>query len=107
MRVRTFLQTGNLEAVPLSSSGSARTPMAAGLTVPVWATDDAKYSSGSNAPRRNPPPPVILHWSKYRGPGEVTFDKVNPPFENLQGDAAFSGKATVTTTAVAKVTVTP
>ena len=70
--------------------------MAAGIALPVWATDDAKYSSGSNAPQRNPPPPVILHWSKYRGPGEVTFDKTPPPFEKLPGDAVFSGRATVT-----------
>ncbi len=70
--------------------------MAAGVALPVWATDDAKYSSGSNAPQRNPPPPVVLHWSKYRGPGTVRFDKVPPPFEKLPGDSAFSGKATVT-----------
>ena len=69
--------------------------MAEGLTLPVWASDDAKYSSGSNAPQRNPPPPVILHWSKYRGPGNVTFDKVNPVFEKVDGAAAFNGKATV------------
>jgi hypothetical protein len=69
--------------------------MAAGVSLPVWATDDAKYSSGSNAPQRNPPPPVILHWSKYRGPGDVTFDKRPPVFEKLPGEAAFSGKATV------------
>ena len=67
--------------------------MAAGLAVPVWASDDAKYSSGSNAPQRNPPPPVILHWTKYRGPGEVTFDK--PVFEKIDGPAVFNGKATV------------
>lgn len=72
--------------------------MAAGITFPVWATDDAKYSSGSNAPQRNPPPPVILHWSKYRGPGDVTFDKNPPPFEKLPGEEAFSGRATVTAT---------
>ena len=70
--------------------------VAGGLALPVWATDDAKYSSGSNAPQRNPPPPVILHWSKYRGPGEVTFDKLPPAFEKLAGEAAFFGKATVT-----------
>jgi hypothetical protein len=69
--------------------------MAAGLTLPVWASDDAKYSSGSNAPQRNPPPAVILHWTKYRGPGEVTFDKRNPVFEKIDGPAVFNGKATV------------
>jgi hypothetical protein len=67
-----------------------------GLALPVWASDDAKYSSGSNAPQRNPPPPVVLHWSKYRGPGTVTFDKANPAFEKLDGPAAFNGRATVT-----------
>jgi hypothetical protein len=69
--------------------------MAAGLSLPVWASDDAKYSSGSNAPQRNPPPPVILHWSKYRGPGEVTFDKNPPVFEKMDGPAVFNGKAAV------------
>jgi hypothetical protein len=38
---------------------------------------------------------VILHWSKYRGPGPVAFEKVNPDFEPVPGGkAAFSGKAT-------------
>jgi hypothetical protein len=69
--------------------------MSAGLSLPVWATDDAKYSSGSNAPQRNPPPAVILHWSKYRGPGRVTFDKTPPVFEKTEGGAVFNGKATV------------
>lgn len=69
--------------------------MASGLSLPVWASDDAKFSSGNNAPQRNPPPPVILHWSKYRGPGQVTFDKLPPVFEKLDGPAAFNGKATV------------
>ena len=69
--------------------------MSAGVSLPLWASDDAKYSSGSNAPQRNPPPPVILHWSKYRGPGTVTFDKANPVFEKIDGEAAFNGKATV------------
>ena len=68
--------------------------VAGGLSLPLWASDDAKYSSGSNAPQRNPPPPVILHWSKYRGPGTVTFDKA--VFDKLEGPAAFNGKATVT-----------
>jgi len=76
------------KAIPRSAT------IAGGLALPVWATDDAKYSSGSNAPQRNPPPPVILHWSKYRGPGEVRFD--TPAFEKLESKEAFSGKSTVT-----------
>lgn len=82
--------------VSLVAKAIARTAtMAAGLTLPVWASDDAKFSSGSNAPQRNPPPPVILHWTKYRGPGTVTFDKLPPVFERIDGAAAFNGKATV------------
>jgi hypothetical protein len=68
--------------------------VAAPLALNVWASDDMKYSSGSNAPQRNPPPAVTLTWSKYRGPGAVTFDKPKPELEKLtEGNAAFSGKA--------------
>lgn len=83
--------------VTLIAKAISRTAtMAAGLALPVWAADDAKFSSGSNAPQRNPPPPVILHWTKYRGPGTVTFDKLPPVFEKIAGPAVFNGKATVT-----------
>ena len=82
--------------IAMVAKAVARTAtVSAGLSLPVWASDDAKYSSGSNAPLRNPPPPVILHWSKYRGPGTVTFDKTPPVFEKTEGSAVFNGKATV------------
>ena len=68
--------------------------VSAPLPLPMFASDDAKYSSGSNAPQLKPPPPVILTWSKYRGPGTVTFDKASPAFEKLPGKEAFSGRAT-------------
>lgn len=61
------------------------TSVATPLPLTVWAEDDARYSSGSNAPMRNPPPPVELSWSKYRGPGKVTFDKAKPEMEKLAG----------------------
>lgn len=93
-----FDATGPVIQGPIGmvAKGIARTAtVSGGLALPVWASDDAKYSSGSNAPQRNPPPAVILHWSKYRGPGTVTFDKVNPVFEKVDGPAVFNGKATV------------
>ena len=41
------------------------------------------------------PPPVELFWSKYRGPGAVTFDKARPEVEKLAtGEGAFNGRAT-------------
>jgi hypothetical protein len=65
------------------------------LPLTFWAEDDATYSSGTNAPLRNPPPPVQITWSKYRGPGRVTFDKAKPELEKFTGGNVgqpFSGK---------------
>ena len=61
------------------------TALAAPLPLTIWAEDDAKFGSGSNAPMRNPPPPVTIFWSPYRGPGTVTFDKARPEMEKLLG----------------------
>jgi hypothetical protein len=87
---------------PVASVAKARpltTRVGTPLSISLWAEDDAKYSSGSNAPQLKPPPPVILTWSKYRGPGEVKFDSANPKFEAIAGSAAvFSGKAPVNAT---------
>jgi hypothetical protein len=67
------------------------------LQLTVWTTDDAKYTSGTNAPLRGSRPAVSLTWSKYRGPGTVTFDRPRPEIEKLpDAGAAFSGKATTT-----------
>src|SRR4051812_27961491 len=70
--------------IAMIAKGVARTAtVAAGLSLPVWASDDAKYSSGSNAPQCNPPPAVVLKWAKYRGPGEVKFDPEKAVFDKL------------------------
>ena len=42
-------------------------------------------------------PPVALSWSKYRGPGTVTFDKPKPALDRLKGGGVnepFEGKGT-------------
>jgi hypothetical protein len=64
----------------------------------LFAVDDMKYTSGTNAPPATPRPPVVVTWSKYRGPGAVAFDKAKPPVEKLPDSkgAPFSGKATTT-----------
>ncbi len=67
------------------------------LALTIWVADDAKYTSVTNAPLTTPRPPVTLVWSKYRGPGSVTFDKARPAIDPLAGGnaiAGFSGKAT-------------
>ncbi|HEY7089958.1 MAG TPA: hypothetical protein VH518_17810 [Tepidisphaeraceae bacterium] len=73
------------------------TPMA--LT--VWASDDAKLTTSSGAKPRNLTGPVVLTWSKYRGPGEVTFSKVKPDVEKIERkdvQLPFTGKSAATAT---------
>ena len=48
------------------------------LELPLWATDDMKYTSGTGAPPSGNRPAVSVRWSKYRGPGDVSFDKARP-----------------------------
>ena len=51
---------------------------------------------------RPPGPPVTVAWSKFRGPGEVTFSSDRPPVEKASfkapDTAVFSGTATTTAT---------
>jgi hypothetical protein len=71
--------------------------VSAGLSIPFWANDDAKYSTGTGAPLARARPPVAILLSKYRGPGEVTFDKDKPELQALVGGAVnepYSGKGT-------------
>jgi len=71
----------------------------ASLALPLWADDDGRFANATMAPPRNLPVPVELVWSKYRGPGTVTFDQLPPVFEILAGgpiNTPFRGKATVT-----------
>lgn len=69
------------------------------LELPVWAEDDNKYTSGSNAPRETLPAPIRLVWAKYRGPGKVTFSDPRPKVEAGEGtelDEPVSGKTMTT-----------
>ena len=86
---------------PIATLNKAMTrtaSVAAPLQLPVWTEDDAKYTSGTNAPMRNPPPPVTLLWSLYRGPAKVTFDPEKPKFDTLAGGKPgekYAGKSVV------------
>jgi len=121
----------------LSKAVTRTTSVAAPLQLPVWAEDDAKYTSGTNAPLARQRPPVSVSWTKWRGPGTVTFDKAKPEMKTLMGgqqDQPYKGQTSATakfsepgdyvlhalindysgagefccwTTALVKVTVTP
>jgi hypothetical protein len=68
----------------------------------LWASDDNKYTSGTNAPRAKLGDAVRFTWAKYRGPGTVSFAARSPKFEVLSGgltlNDALSGTASTTAT---------
>ena len=82
-------------ATAVTMTASVSTP----LPLHLWASDDMKYTSGTNAPPAGSRAPVSVRWTKYRGPGAVTFDKARPELEKLPtGGAAFNAKADATAT---------
>src|SRR4051812_19861105 len=83
-------------AIP-ASAVSMTASIAAPLALPVAVSDDAKFTSGTNAPPSGSRSPVSVRWSKYRGPGAVTFDKARPELQKIAGGSApFTGKADAT-----------
>jgi hypothetical protein len=80
----------------LATAPSRNASVGAPFAVTLWAADDMKYTSGTSAPLSTPRPPVTIRWSKYRGPGPVTFDKARPELDKLEGAAPYNGKATAT-----------
>ena len=81
----------------LATAPSRKTTVGSPLPITVWVTDDARYTSGTMAVPRDLPPPVQLEWSKYRGPGTVTFDNHTPAMQTLEGggvNVTYRGKGT-------------
>lgn len=75
------------------------TSVAKPLDLPLWVEDDAKFTSGTNAPITGDRPPVRVSWSKFRGPGTVTFDKARPEMKTLAGgkpNQPYSGQTSAT-----------
>ena len=58
------------------------------LALSVWVTDDGKFTSSSGARPKRAVAPITLRWTKYRGPGTVTFANARP--------AVVNGSATTT-----------
>jgi hypothetical protein len=90
------------EAGPfLQGPAGPRTALSITLPEPValtvWTADDAKAPIAGAKPRT---PAVTLGWSKFRGPGAVTFADEHPAIEQADCKApagtAFSGRATTT-----------
>jgi len=93
---------------PVGTASTYTTVMPSPMTLTAWVTDEPpKVNVAPNQPRGRgrgaagapttpqppPPPPLSITWSKYRGPGQVTFAAVKPPIDKADG-----GKATTTVT---------
>jgi hypothetical protein len=71
------------------------------LTLTAWVSDDAKLTTSTGLPPRNITAPVTLRWSKYRGPGSVTFSPERP---EIQKSASKDARMPFSGTAVTSVT---
>lgn len=59
------------------------------LTLIVWATDDAVIDPNRTDHKG---PQLTVKWSKFRGPGEVTFEKPDPEVNAEDGNATTTAK---------------
>lgn len=99
--VLSFEEKGPSVQGPLGLVTERTAKVGTALALTVWVSDDAKLTTSSGARPKNLGAPVTLRWSKYRGPGDVTFDKEKPEVEKVERKdvaAPFTGKATVTAT---------
>jgi hypothetical protein len=93
--VISFEQGGLSVQGPRPITATRATKAGNPLTLTLWVADDAKTYPGAKPPDT---PPVTLTWTKFRGPGTVTFANAKPEVKKIEGKttAAFSGQATTT-----------
>lgn len=94
-----FSESGPFVNGPAGHSTALTASVGTPLPLTVWVADDANVVPGMTRPRT---PPVTLGWTKFRGPGTVTFSEEHPAIEkaafNGPPKTEFSGKATTTAT---------
>jgi hypothetical protein len=83
---------------PRGTATSLVATVASPLSLTVWVSDDAKAPRSATQGVRFAP--VTVGWSKFRGPGNVTFSEARPKVEKqetrLTPAPAFTGKAVTT-----------
>jgi len=93
-----FSESGPFVQGPRGQRISLTTTVSNPVTLPLWLADDAK----SVLTMRPASPPVMVYWSKFRGPGTVTFSNERPLVEKADfkppPPAVFSGTATTSAT---------
>lgn len=92
-----FSEQGPFVQGPRGQSASLAAQLPNPVTLTVWVADDANVAPGATPPKT---PPVTVSWSKFRGPGSVTFSSDKPAVEKLDfkgpEKTVFTGKATTT-----------
>jgi hypothetical protein len=96
-----FSETGPFAFGPRSISTSMTGAVSQPLSITAWVADDAKKVPGSS-PLLSRLPPVTVTWTKFRGPGTVTFSNAKSAAEKTDfpapPNATFTGKQTTTAT---------
>jgi hypothetical protein len=77
--------TGPPQGIAQSLSTKVTDP----LSLTVWVSDDGKIPPESR-PRTGPPANIV--WSKFRGPGSVTFENPRPVLASEDGKASTTAK---------------
>jgi len=94
-----FAATGPFIQGPRGQSTSLMTAFPSPVNLALWVADDASVIAGATRPKT---PAVTITWSKFRGPGSVTFASDTPAVETADFQAppktAFQGKAVTTAT---------
>jgi hypothetical protein len=85
---------------PRGSSTTLTATVSSPLQLTVWVSDDVKLPRSASQGLRNIS--VTIAWSKFRGPGSVTFANNKPALEKIESTLnppqPFTGKATTTAT---------
>src|SRR5262249_7014 len=99
--VLSFEEKGPSVQGPQGLIVERRTKLGSPLALAVWVSDDAKLTTPSGARPKILGAPVTLTLSKYRGPGEVRFERERLEAERIEVPGrgpAFRGKAATTVT---------
>jgi hypothetical protein len=94
-----FAVSGPFVLGPRGQSTLLQTVFPNPVALDLWVADDASVVPGATRPKTSP---VTVAWSKFRGPGSVTFANDKPMVETADFPAppgtAFQGKASTTAT---------
>lgn len=94
-----FAETGPFAQGPRSITTAMTATVGQPLSLAAWVADDARKVPGASASQSRLPP-VTVTWTKFRGPGTVTFSPARSPAEKAEfpppPNTAFTGKMATT-----------